>query len=37
MLGDIGSGILAHVLYLAMMGLAGVVASARRVERLLLR
>ncbi|NED93772.1 ABC transporter permease [Phytoactinopolyspora alkaliphila] len=37
MLGDIGSGILVHVLYLAVMGLAGVIASAHRVERLLLR
>ncbi|WP_129666096.1 ABC transporter permease [Phytoactinopolyspora endophytica] len=36
MLGDVGVGLFAHVLYLAVMGLVGVAFAARRVERLLL-
>jgi lipooligosaccharide transport system permease protein len=36
MLGDVGTGVLAHVVYLAVMGLVGAVFAARRVERLLL-
>lgn len=37
MLGDVAWGILGHVAYLAVMGLAGVLFAARRIERLLLR
>ncbi|TDE14134.1 ABC transporter [Jiangella asiatica] len=37
MLGDVGWGILGHVLYLTVMGLVGLVLAARRIERLLLR
>ncbi len=36
MLGEVGPGLLWHVAYLAVLGLVGVVGSARRVERLLL-
>ena len=36
MLGDVGTGVLVHVAYLAVMGLVGAVFAARRVERLLL-
>ncbi|HEU0214860.1 MAG TPA: ABC transporter permease, partial [Jiangellaceae bacterium] len=36
MLGDLGTGVLVHVGYLAGMGLVGAVFAARRVERLLL-
>jgi lipooligosaccharide transport system permease protein len=36
MLGDVGTGALVHVAYLAVMGLVGAVLAARRVERLLL-
>lgn len=36
MLGEIGPGLLVHVLYLLTMGVLGVVGSARRIERLLL-
>lgn len=36
MLGTVGAGILWHVLYLAVMGLVGVLFAARRIERLLL-
>ncbi len=37
MLGTVGPGLLVHVTYLAVMGVAGTVWTARRVERLLLR
>jgi lipooligosaccharide transport system permease protein len=36
MLGDIGWDLLAHLAYLAVMGMAGVVVAARRIDRLLL-
>jgi len=36
MLGEVGPGLLVHVLYLAVMGLLGLVGSARRIEKLLL-
>ncbi|WP_240645771.1 ABC transporter permease [Georgenia sp. SYP-B2076] len=36
MLGDVGPALLVHVAYLALLGLAGVVGAARRIERLLL-
>ncbi|WP_211658576.1 ABC transporter permease [Phytoactinopolyspora halophila] len=36
MLGDVGVGLVVHVLYLVMMGLVGITFAARRVERLLL-
>ena len=35
--GDLGPGMLVHVVYLAVMGLAGLAISARRLERLLLK
>lgn len=37
MLGDVGIGLLGHVLYLSVMGLVCLVLAARRIERLLLR
>jgi lipooligosaccharide transport system permease protein len=37
MLGDIGAYLLAHIAYLAVMGLLGTVFAARRIERLLLK
>ncbi len=37
MLGQVGFGLLWHVLYLLVMGLVGVVIAARRLERLLLK
>ena len=36
MLGEVGPGLLVHVLYLAVLGLVGFVGTARRIERLLL-
>jgi lipooligosaccharide transport system permease protein len=36
MLGEVGPGLLVHVAYLAVLGLLGLVAAARRLERLLL-
>ena len=36
MLGEVGPGLLWHVLYLAVLGGLGVVGTARRIERLLL-
>ena len=36
MLGEVGPGLLVHVLYLAVLGLVGFVGAARRIERLLL-
>jgi lipooligosaccharide transport system permease protein len=36
MLGEVGPGILWHVLYLVVMGAIGLVGAARRIERLLL-
>jgi hypothetical protein len=36
MLGQVGTGLLVHVAYLGIMGVAGVVFAARRIERLLL-
>jgi lipooligosaccharide transport system permease protein len=35
-LGDVGWGVLGHVLYLAALGTVGVVGAARRLETLLL-
>jgi lipooligosaccharide transport system permease protein len=35
-LGDVGAGLLWHVLYLAVMGLAGLVVAGRRIRHLLL-
>ncbi len=37
MLGNVNAGLLWHVLYLAVMGLIGIVIAARRLERLLLK
>ena len=37
MLGDVSWGILAHVAYLSVMGVVGLLLAARRIERLLLR
>ncbi len=37
MLGQVGAGLLWHVLYLVAMGLVGVVVASRRLETLLLR
>jgi lipooligosaccharide transport system permease protein len=36
MLGEVGPGLLVHLLYLAALGLVGFVGTARRIERLLL-
>ena len=36
MLGEVGPGVLWHVLYLAALGGLGVVGTARRLEKLLL-
>jgi lipooligosaccharide transport system permease protein len=36
MLGEVGPGLLVHVAYLVVLGLLGLVAAARRLERLLL-
>ena len=36
MLGDVGWGVLWHVGYLVVLGLVGVLGTARRLERLLL-
>lgn len=36
MLGEVGPGLLVHVVYLLVFGLAGFVGAARRIERLLL-
>lgn len=37
MLGDLGAGLAAHVVYLAVMGLIGLLFAARRIEKLLLK
>jgi lipooligosaccharide transport system permease protein len=37
LLGEVGPGLLSHVGYLAVLGLAGVLGAARRIEGLLLR
>jgi lipooligosaccharide transport system permease protein len=36
MLGEVGPGLMVHVGYLALLGLAGLLGAARRIERLLL-
>jgi lipooligosaccharide transport system permease protein len=36
LLGEVGPGVLVHVAYLAVMGLVGLVGTARRIEKLLL-
>ena len=36
MLGEVGPGLLVHLLYIDALGLVGFVGTARRIERLLL-